>query len=116
MLEKENYKTIYMMNYKLLILNPLMIQIKYASVYNHASINIKSNKGFKLLSDHWVYGPIYGGSMCNFLYEIKTKEYYSQDAIYITPIQSLLLKYFKKIFKINTYLYTKYDKSVPLKK
>ena len=30
MLEKENY-TIYMMNYKLLILNPVMIQIKYTS-------------------------------------------------------------------------------------
>ena len=92
------------------------MQVTY---YNHASINIKSNKGFKLLSDPWVYGPIYGGSMWQFpTCEIKTKEYYSQDAIYIshTHPDHYCLNTLKKFSKSIPIYIREYDESVPLKK
>ena len=87
--------------------------------YNHASMSIRSNSGFEILTDPWIYGPIYGGSMWQFpTCKIDLKNYYKKDAIYIShthPDHFCIntLKGFSK--KIPIYI-RKYDSNVPMKK
>ena len=35
--------------------------------YNHASMSIRSNNGFEILTDPWIYGPIYGPMLAQFM-------------------------------------------------
>lgn len=86
--------------------------------YNHASMSISSSKGFNLITDPWIYGPIYGGSMWQFpVCQIDKKKYFKKDGIYISHTHpdhfcKNTLKKFPK--KIPVYI-RKYDSMVPLK-
>ena len=87
--------------------------------YNHASVSIKSVSGFNLLTDSWIYGPIYGGSMWQFpVCKIDSKEYFKKNALYISHThpdhycRNTLSKFPRSI---PIYI-RKYDDLVPLKK
>ena len=86
--------------------------------YNHASININSSRGFSLITDPWIYGPIYGGSMWQFpVCQIDTKKYFKKDGIYISHIHpdhycKNTLKRFPKTLPVYI---RKYESMIPLK-
>ncbi len=53
--------------------------------YCHAAFQIKTSQGVRLLSDPWLYSPIYGNMMWQFpACSIPRNEYVDQDAIYIS--------------------------------
>lgn len=87
--------------------------------YNHASMCVQSHKGFQLLTDPWIYGPIYGGSMWQFpICKIDSKKYFKKNALYISHTHpDHYCKNTLKKFSKNIPIYIrKYDSSVPLKR
>ena len=52
--------------------------------YNHASININSSRGFSLITDPWIYGPIYGGSVAVPCLPNRHKKYSKRWYLYLS--------------------------------
>jgi len=87
--------------------------------YNHASMCVRSKTGFEILTDPWIYGPIYGGSMWQFpTCKIDLKNYYKKDALYIshTHPDHFCLNTLKGFSKNIPIYIRKYGKNVPMKK
>ena len=87
--------------------------------YNHASMCVRSKTGFEILTDPWIYGPIYAGSMWQFpTCKIDLKRYYKKDALYIshTHPDHFCLNTLKGFSKNIPIYIRKYGKNVPMKK